>query len=93
MSDAMAGLDAETAELLTAARRLAKYPLARLISLVESDDKLIERPTKTGTKGYRTIAVDAATLAAVEALRVRQAGAADEHGLPAPEYVFTPARP
>ena len=62
-------------------------------SLVASDDKLIERPTKTGTKGHRTIAVDAATLAAVEALRVRQAGAADEHGLPAPEYVFTPARP
>ncbi len=62
-------------------------------SLVESDDQLLERPTKTGSKGHRTIAVDAATLSAVEALRVRQAAVADEHGLPAPEYVSrsTPA--
>ena len=56
-------------------------------SLVESDDQLLERPTKTGTRGHRTIAVDAATLAAVEALRVRQAAAANEHGLPTPVYV------
>ncbi len=58
-------------------------------SLVESGDQLHERSTKTGSKGHRTIAVDAATLAAVEALRVRQLVVADEHGLPAPEYVFS----
>lgn len=33
----MSVLDAETADWLAAARRLEKYPLARLISLVESD--------------------------------------------------------
>ena len=58
-------------------------------SLVESDDQLLERPTKTGRRGHRTIAVDASTLAAVDALRVRQGAAADEHGLPTPVYVFS----
>ena len=58
-------------------------------SLVESDDELIERPTKTGAKGHRTIAVDADTLAAVEALRVRQAETAAEHELPTSVYVFS----
>ncbi len=41
-------------------------------SLVESEGRLIERRTKTGTKGHRTIAVDADTPEAVEALRVRR---------------------
>lgn len=65
-------------------------------SLVESDGRLIERRTKTGTKGHRTIAVAVDTL---EALRIRRARLADGHELPAPVYVFsfdarvTPWRP
>ena len=68
-------------------------------SLVESDGRLIERRTKTGTKGHRTIAVDTDTLEAVDALRRRQLVVADEHELPEPVYVFsfdagvTPWRP
>ncbi|MCU1389480.1 MAG: site-specific recombinase XerD [Ilumatobacteraceae bacterium] len=68
-------------------------------SLVESDDQLIERPTKTGTRGHRKIAVGRETMAALEALRVRQAAQATEQGLPAPVWVFshdlglTPWRP
>ena len=58
-------------------------------SLVESEGRLVERRTKTGTKGHRTIAVDADTLAAVAGLRERQQVAAEEHGLPEPEYVFS----
>ena len=58
-------------------------------SLVESEGRLIERRTKTGTKGHRTIAVDADTLEAIEALRVRQAWLAGEHELPDPVYVFS----
>ncbi len=58
-------------------------------SLVESEVCLIERRTKSGTKGHRTIAVDADTLEAVEALQVRQWAAADEHELPEPVYVFS----
>ena len=74
------------------ALKWADFKGARLTirrSLVEAEDRLFERPTKTGSKGHRTIAVDAATVAAVAALRERQAAGADEHGLPAPEYVFS----
>jgi len=68
-------------------------------SLVESGDRLIERRTKTGTKGHRTIAVDADTLKAMEQLRLRQRASAMMEGLPEPVYVFsfdagvTPWRP
>lgn len=68
-------------------------------SVVESDGRLIERRTKTGSKGHRTIAVDADTLRAVDELRERQAELAAEHELPEPVYVFsfdagvTPWRP
>ncbi len=58
-------------------------------SLVESDDRLIERATKTGAKGHRTIAVDADTLDAIHTLRTRQAAIAAEHELPPPVYVFS----
>ena len=68
-------------------------------SLVESEGQLFERRTKTGTKGHRTIAVDAETMRAIDALRARQRVAAGEHELPEPVYVFsfdagiTPWRP
>jgi integrase len=68
-------------------------------SLVESEGQLFERRTKTGSKGHRTIAVDAETTRAIDALRVRQRVAAEEHELPAPVFVFshdagvTPWRP
>lgn len=48
-------------------------------SIVESDGRLVERRTKTGTKGHRTIAVDADTLEVVEGLRRRQRAIAGEH--------------
>ena len=47
-------------------------------SVVESDGRLIERRTKTDSKGHRTIAVDAETLRAVDELRQRQAKLAAE---------------
>jgi hypothetical protein len=68
-------------------------------SLVESEGQLFERRTKTGSKGHRTIAVDSATMRAVDALRSRQRAIAEEHELPEPVYVFsfdagvTPWRP
>jgi integrase len=68
-------------------------------SLVESEGQLFERRTKTGSKGHRTIAVDAETMRAIDALRARQRAAAKEHELPEPVYVFshdagvTPWRP
>jgi integrase len=68
-------------------------------SLVESEGQLFERRTKTGTKGYRTIAVDAETMRSIDALRARQRLAAEQHELPEPVYVFsfdagvTPWRP
>ena len=68
-------------------------------SLVESEGQLFERRTKTGSKGHRTIAVDAETMRAIDALRVRQRAIAKEHELPEPVYVFsfdagvTPWRP
>ena len=68
-------------------------------SLVESEGQLFERRTKTGSKGHRTIAVDAETMRAIDALRARQRAAAEEHELPDPVYVFshdagvTPWRP
>ncbi len=68
-------------------------------SLVESEGQLFERRTKTGSKGHRTIAVDAETMRAIDALRDRQRAAAEEHEMPAPVYVFshdagvTPWRP
>jgi integrase len=68
-------------------------------SLVESEGHLFERRTKTGTKGHRTIAVDAETMRAIDALRERQRQIAEGHELPAPVYVIsfdagvTPWRP
>lgn len=58
-------------------------------SLVESEGQLFERRTKTGTKGHRTIAVDAETMRAIDAFRARQQAAAEEHELPDPVYVFS----
>jgi integrase len=68
-------------------------------SLVESAGQLFERRTKTGSKGHRTIAVDAETMRAIDALRTRQRAIAKEQELPDPVYVFsfdagvTPWRP
>jgi integrase len=68
-------------------------------SLVESEGQLFERRTKTGSKGHRTIVVDAETMRAIDALRARQRAIAEEHELPDPVYVFsfdagvTPWRP
>jgi len=58
-------------------------------SIVQAENQLFERSTKTGSKGHRTIAVDATTLAAIDALRERQAAAAREHELPVPVWVFS----
>ena len=40
-------------------------------AVVESDGALIERRTKTGCKGHRTVAVDADTFLAIDELRER----------------------
>lgn len=53
-------------------------------SLVESEGQLCERRTKTGSKGHRTIAADAETMRAIDALRARQRALAEAHELPDP---------
>ena len=57
-------------------------------SLVASEGQLFECRTKAGSNGHRTIAVDAETMRAIDALRARQRVIAEEHELPEPVYVF-----
>jgi integrase len=68
-------------------------------SIIEVDGKLIERSTKTGSKGHRTISLDPGTVTLLDGLHRRQLRAADDQLLPAPVYLFshdagvTPWRP
>ena len=69
-------------------------------SIVEDDNDVLHiRETKTGSRGWRTVAVDAETMVAVNALRLRQADVARVHKLPPPTWCFsldggvTPFRP
>ncbi len=59
-------------------------------SLVADDDDVLHiRETKTGSRGWRTVAIDAETAAALEALRVRQAAEAVAQKLPLPAWCFS----
>lgn len=59
-------------------------------SLVEEDDKTIQiRPTKTGTCGHHTIAIDEKNVANLAVIRVRQRADAERTGLPESEWIFT----
>ena len=59
-------------------------------SIVEdNDDVLHARETKTGSRGWRTVSVDAETMAAVEALRIRQADEARTQPLPPSVWCFS----
>ena len=59
-------------------------------SIVEGDDGVLHtRDTKTGSRGWRTVSVDAETVAAVNDLRIRQAAEAKAQLLPKPTWCFS----
>lgn len=58
-------------------------------SFVEVDGKVIERPTKTGSKGQRVIGVGALAVAALRSLHAEQVETRMARGLGAPTWVFS----
>lgn len=66
----------------------AEVTIARSI-VTTPDSGRVERPTKTGSKAHRRLALDGETLAALRRWHAEQTDLAERRQLPTPEWVFT----